>query len=77
MKKSMDMEPMKWENLLAMAVLSFVAMYVLMYVMVNSFSNVYTNLDQFYTADLMTGAMMLIEVALMRSMYVDSYRGIE
>lgn len=69
MKKSMDMEPTKWTNLLAMAVVSFLAMYVLMYVMVNSISNVYTNLNQFYMAGLMTGAMMLIEMALMRSMY--------
>jgi hypothetical protein len=69
MKKSMDMEPTKWTNLLAMAVVSILAMYVLMYVMVNSISNAYTNLNQFYMAGLMTGAMMLIEMALMRSMY--------
>lgn len=59
----------KWTNLLAMAVLSFVAMYVLMYSMVDTLSNVYTNLNQFYMAALMTAPMMLIEIALMKSMY--------
>lgn len=59
----------KWTTLLAMAVLSFLAMYVLMYAMVDKLDNVYTNLNQFYMAALMTAPMMLIEVALMRSMY--------
>ena len=59
----------KWTTLLAMAVLSFGAMYVLMYAMVDKLDNVYTNLNQFYMAALMTAPMMLIEIALMRSMY--------
>jgi uncharacterized protein (DUF305 family) len=59
----------KWTTLIAMAVLSFVAMYVLMYAMVDRLSNVYTNLNQFYMAALMTAPMMLIEIVLMRSMY--------
>ena len=59
----------KWTTLLAMAVLSFIAMYVLMYAMVDVLDNVYTNLNQFYMAALMTAPMMLIEIVLMRSMY--------
>jgi uncharacterized protein (DUF305 family) len=58
-----------WTTLLAMAVLSFMAMYVLMYAMVDRLSNVYTNLNQFYMAALMTAPMILIEIVLMRSMY--------
>ena len=70
MRKNMEhaMEH-KWTTLIAMAVLSFVAMYVLMFAMVDRLSNVYTNLNQFYMAALMTAPMMLIEIVLMRSMY--------
>jgi uncharacterized protein (DUF305 family) len=52
-----------------MTVLSFISMYVLMYAMVDRFANVYSNLDQFYMAGLMTASMVLIELALMRSVY--------
>ena len=58
-----------YRRLLVMAVLSFAAMYVLMYAMVNTFANVYGNLNQFYMAALMTSPMMLIELTVMRSMY--------
>jgi uncharacterized protein (DUF305 family) len=60
---------MKWTNLVVMAVLMFGVMYVLMYVMVDIFGNVYANINQFYMAAAMTGAMMLIEMVLMGSMY--------
>jgi hypothetical protein len=53
----------------AMAVLSFIAMYILMYSMVNVFTNVYSNLNQFYMAGLMAAPMVLIEIALMSGMY--------
>ena len=56
-------------SLLIMTVLSFISMYVLMYAMVDKFGNVYSNLNQFYMAALMTAPMVLIELALMRSMY--------
>lgn len=59
----------KWTTLLTMGVLSFLAMYVLMYAMVDRLDNVLANLNQFYMAALMTSPMMLIEVALMGSMY--------
>ena len=56
-------------RLLAMALLSFVAMYVLMFAMVNTVEDVKHNLNQVYMAALMAGPMVLIELALMRSMY--------
>lgn len=63
------MEKMKWTPIFAMVVFSFAAMYALMFSMVDSYDNVFANLNQFYMAAVMTTAMMLIEVALMRSMY--------
>jgi hypothetical protein len=55
--------------LAVMTVLSFLAMYALMYAMVDRFANVYPNLNQFYMAGLMTAPMVLIELAVMGSMY--------
>lgn len=55
--------------LLIMAVLSFLSMYMLMYAMVDSFSNVYPNLNQFAMAGLMTAPMIIMELLLMRTMY--------
>jgi len=52
-----------------MSMVSFLAMYGLMYMMVDRFSNVYTNLNQFYMAGAMTGAMLLIELLVMGAMY--------
>lgn len=57
--------------LAAMAVLSFISMYVLMYAMVDRFENVHSNLNQVYMAGLMTAPMLIIELGLMRSMYTD------
>ena len=56
-------------RLAAMAVLSWLAMYILMYAMVDAFENVFANLNQFYMAGLMTAPMILIELALMAAMY--------
>ncbi|MBN8555454.1 MAG: DUF305 domain-containing protein [Deltaproteobacteria bacterium] len=56
-------------HLLMMSVLSFFSMYALMYAMVDSFSNVYFNLNQFYMAGLMTAPMILIEILVMKSTY--------
>jgi hypothetical protein len=58
-----------WNRLAAMTILSFVAMYALMYVMVDTFDDVYANLNQLYMVLAMTAAMMIIEVATMRDMY--------
>lgn len=53
-----------------MALLSFASMYILMYSMVNTISNVFPNINQFYMAGLMTMPMIIIENALMSSMYM-------
>lgn len=60
-----------YKKLLIMAVLSFMSMYALMYAMVNTFANVIPNINQFYMAGLMTAPMVVIEIALMGSMYMD------
>jgi ABC-type multidrug transport system permease subunit len=60
-----------YRKLLIMAVLSFISMYILMYSMVNVFSNVFPNVNQFYMAGLMTMPMIIIEVLLMGSMYMN------
>lgn len=44
-------------------------MYLLMYIMVNTFANVYPNLNQLYMAGVMTALMLLIELFFMGSMY--------
>ena len=62
-----DMAP--YWKLAAMAFLSFLAMYALMYAMVDSLSNVRPNHNQAFMAGLMTGPMVLFELALMRMMY--------
>jgi uncharacterized protein (DUF305 family) len=63
------MENTHYGRLAAMAVLSFIAMYVLMYAMVGRFANVYPNFNQFYMAGLMAAPMVIIELALMGAMY--------
>ena len=70
----MDMhhkESNNYSKLLFMAVLSFISMYVLMYAMVDTFANVLPNINQFYMAGLMTLPMVIIEVVLMGSMYLN------
>ena len=56
-------------RLAAMIVLSFISMYVLMYAMVNTFDDVYNSVNQVYMAGLMTAPMLVIELAMMASMY--------
>jgi hypothetical protein len=58
-----------YRNLVLMALLSFLAMFVLMYAMVDRFANVYANLNQVYMAGLMAAPMVLIELAVMSGMY--------
>jgi uncharacterized protein (DUF305 family) len=58
-----------YARLLAMVLLSFIAMYILMYAMVSSFDNVYNSVNQFYMAGLMAAPMAIVELALMASMY--------
>lgn len=56
-------------QLLMMAGLSFVSMYMLMYAMVDAIGNVYPNFNQLYMAGLMTAPMVIIELSLMGPMY--------
>jgi uncharacterized protein (DUF305 family) len=58
-----------YRKLAIMSVLSFIAMYILIYSMVDSFPNVLNNVNQIYMAGLMTGAMILMEIAVMANMY--------
>jgi hypothetical protein len=58
-----------YRRLLLMAILSFIAMFVLMYAMVDAFANVFINVNQFYMAGLMAAPMVIIEIALMSTMY--------
>lgn len=59
-------------HLLLMVVLSFISMYILMYAMVDAFANVYPNFNQFYMAGLMTAPMIMIELVVMRAMYMNT-----
>ena len=68
------MHKLAYLKLLYMALLSFASMYILMYAMVNQFANVYPNINQFYMAGLMTMPMVLIEMIVMSSMYMDKNR---
>ena len=61
-------------KLVIMAVLSLASMYVLMYSMVDTFANVLPNVNQFYMAGLMTMPMIIIEIFVMSSMYMDKKR---
>ena len=72
MKMTMD----HYRQLLSMAVLSFIAMYVLMYAMVDTLGNVYNNFNQFYMAGLMTAPMIVIELLVMSAMYQDKRRNV-
>jgi uncharacterized protein (DUF305 family) len=60
-----------YRKLLVMGVLSFACMYILMYSMVNSSNNVIPNTNQFYMAGLMAMPMIIIELLIMRSMYMN------
>lgn len=76
MKKENNMQAMKEHNkmynkLLLMTVLSFIAMYLFMYAMIDSLPNFYNNVNQFYMAGLMAMPMVIFEVIIMRSMYMN------
>ena len=61
-----------YKALAIMAILSFACMYILMYSMTNTIQNVFPNLNQFYMAGLMAMPMIIIEIVLMRHMYMNS-----
>lgn len=74
MQKSVNPQP--YVRLLIMIFFSFVAMYLLMYAMVDTFSNVFPNINQFYMAGLMTIPMIIIELSLMGEMYDQKWNGL-
>ena len=61
----------QYRKLTLMVVISFIAMFILMYSMVDKFANVIVNVNQFYMAGLMTAPMIIIEMLLMGSMYMN------
>ena len=63
-----------YSRLAVMALLSFAAMYFLMFAMVDRLDNVIMNVNHVYMAALMAAPMVLIELALMTSMYMDRKR---
>ena len=65
------MQSMHWNLLLLMGAIHFLLMYALMYAMVDRFANVFMNLNQVYMAGIMTAPMLILEVALMGSMYAN------
>ena len=69
--KKMPMKGKPYLKLLIMIGLSFISMYVLMYAMVDKFANVIPNINQFFMAGLMTIPMIIIEILLMGSMYLN------
>jgi uncharacterized protein (DUF305 family) len=68
MKHTKGMKSM-YMNLAIMAVLSFISMFVFMYMMVDSYDDVYPNINQFYMAGLMTAPMIVIEIVVMWATY--------
>ncbi len=60
-----------YNKLLYMIIIFFAAMYVLMYAMINSSENYYNHINQFYMAGLMAMPMVIIELSLMGSMYMN------
>ena len=68
---SKEKNPKMYKKLAFMIVLSFIAMYILMYSMVDVFANVIPNVNQFYMAGLMTMPMLIIEIIVMGSMYMN------
>lgn len=60
---------MNYRNLLLMTMISFISMFILMFVMVDSYMNVYINLNHLYMTGTMIFSMLIIEIVVMRTMY--------
>ncbi|MDO8573003.1 MAG: DUF305 domain-containing protein [bacterium] len=65
------MHQSQYKKLVPMVILSFIAMYFLMFAMVNSMSNIFIGVNQFYMAGLMTAPMIIIELLVMSGMYMN------
>lgn len=68
---SYDRAQHHYGQLAMMTALSFIAMFILMYAMVDLFANVYSNINQFYMARLMTALMIITDSFVMPAMYPD------
>jgi len=66
-----NMHSKHYKVLAVMGILSFICMYILMYSMTDTIKNVFPNVNQFYMAGLMAMPMIIIEIVLMRHMYVN------
>lgn len=69
--KQMAEMPGMYGKLAVMIAVSYVWMYGAMFAMVNTFGEVLQNLNFVYMAGLMAGAMIPIEILMMRAMYKD------
>jgi len=65
MKHSLGM----YKRFAFMAIIMFFAMYLIMYAMIDGLQNLIPNINNFYMTLLMTSAMLLIELLLMKEMY--------
>lgn len=68
---SKEVNSIMYKKLALMIILSFFSMYILMYSMVDVFANIIPNVNQFYMAGLMTMPMLIIEIIVMGSMYMN------
>ncbi|MBI2774438.1 DUF305 domain-containing protein [Candidatus Dependentiae bacterium] len=60
---------MRYFKLVLRSLLSFISMYILLYLTVDSYSNTFMNLNQFYMASVLTLSIIIIELLLMGSSY--------
>ena len=74
--QAMNEHKTMYSKLLLMTVLSFIAMYLFMYAMIDSLPNFYNNVNQFYMAGLMAMPMVIFEIIIMRSMYMNRKKNV-
>ena len=58
-----------YKRFAVMAVAMFAVMYFIMYAMIDEWQNLIPNINNLYMTLLMTSAMLLIELAIMKVMY--------
>ena len=61
-----------YKRFAVMAIVMFFAMYFIMYAMIDGLHNLILNINNLYMALLMTAAMLLIELLIMKVMYASS-----
>lgn len=68
-KHSKHVSSIMYRRFVLMALVMFCAMYIIMYAMIDSLKNLISNINNLYMTLLMTSAMLLIELWVMRKMY--------